>query len=152
MQRSIAPSILPIGYSLAGFICHGKSESWEAAMKSFVSAVVAVGITQMLVPSAIDAVAQPRNGGGPAQLPPNELPAQKHERVALFGCTPDNNCEITCTIFGKDVKFEKVPWAVVYKYPNSTRLWLQLGTGPNAHYLLGDAFCDFTNMPISNAQ
>ena len=121
-------------------------------MRSFVSAAVVAGITQVLMPSVIDALAQQRNGGGLVQLPPNELPPQKHERVALFGCAPDNNCEITCTISGKDVKFEKVPWAVVYKYPNSTRLWLQLGTAPNAHYLLGNAFCDFTNMPISNPQ
>jgi hypothetical protein len=82
--------------------------------------------------------------------PPQFGPPQKPEAVAQFACKTNPTCEITCAgAFGTKV-FKNLDWAVIYKYPNSTRLWLWAAGGPNERYLLGDALCDFSRIPITS--
>ncbi len=82
---------------------------------------------------------------GQATNPPDVfLPAQKAERVAVYGCDGPEKCRIVCYPAGGERRIERLSWAVVYKYPNSTRLWL-LANGPVDIYL-GDTFCDFGGM------
>lgn len=78
--------------------------------------------------------------------PPQYGPPQVLKGVALFGCGANQNCSITCSFPGGPKTFTNVPWAVVGNYPNSTHLWLTLGSGANENYLLGDAFCDFSKI------
>jgi hypothetical protein len=83
-----------------------------------------------------------------ANRPPINADPQRIERVALFGCGENrSDCQITCMGAWGERRFKNVGWVIVYKYPNSTRPWLQMDT-PNNIHLIGDAFCDFSKIPI----
>jgi hypothetical protein len=72
------------------------------------------------------------------------------QAITLFWCGSGNNsCEITCTIGGVEKKFTGLNAARVQTYPGSDKLWLETSRGPNEIYLLGDAMCDFSKIPIT---
>jgi hypothetical protein len=62
-----------------------------------------------------------------------------------FGCDANSQCSITCYFGSQQKTFSNLQWAVVYNYPNSTRLWLYAG-GPNDQFLLGESFCNFSKI------
>src|SRR5689334_5774746 len=73
---------------------------------------------------------------GPVTNPPQGYgPVQQIQAVAHFGCTTDKSCSITCTTGNATKTFQNLEWALVYKYPNSTKLWLYAAGGPNEQYL-----------------
>lgn len=76
-------------------------------------------------------------------------PPKRPTAVAVFWCGPQSNCEITCVIGNTEKKFTNLNAARVQTYPGSDKLWLETSKGPNEIYLLGDALCDFSKMPIS---
>jgi hypothetical protein len=70
--------------------------------------------------------------------------------VTLFWCGPNkNDCQITCFIGNQERKFTGLNAARVQTYPGSDKLWLETSLGPNSITLLGDALCDFSQIPIS---
>jgi len=84
---------------------------------------------------------------GQVTNPPTQYgPLQKMEAVAHFGCTLEKNCEITCATGSFTKVMKNLEWAMVYKYSNSDRLFLYAAGGPNEHYLIDGAFCDFSKI------
>ena len=70
--------------------------------------------------------------------------------IVMFWCGGvSTSCEITCTIGGTQRHFTGINAARVQTYPGSDKLWLELDPGPNNIFLLGDAFCDFSKMPVT---
>jgi hypothetical protein len=84
-------------------------------------------------------------GEEPVNRPPKQWQApQKIVPVASFSCQ-GSHCEIACYPGGNVRKFTNLSWAVVYKNPNSERLWLYAG-GPNDQFLIDGIFCDFSKI------
>lgn len=93
--------------------------------------------------ASVIAIAAPAHAQFPDQ-------PKKPTAITVYWCGPGKtDCEITCTIGNTVRKFSNLNAARVQTYPGSDKLWLETSKGPNEIYLLGDALCDFSKIPIS---